>query len=59
MDNNILLLGLLILFLIYYYNSKEKFENEKGMEKNKECSRVALNNAIYGYNVNMINRGAR
>lgn len=58
MDNYILLLGLaVILYLLY--TSNETFENEKKMQKNKECSTVALNKAIYSYNVNMINRGAR
>jgi hypothetical protein len=43
-----------------YYKSSETFENnEEGMTKNKECSRLSLSKAIYGYNVNMINRGAR
>jgi uncharacterized membrane protein YjfL (UPF0719 family) len=58
MDNYILLLGALII-LYFLYKSNEKFENEKDMKKNKECSRLALNKAIYGYQVNMINRGAR
>lgn len=58
MDNYILLLGLLVL-VYFLYKSNEKFENEKDMKKNKECSRLSLNKAIYGYNVNMINRGAR
>jgi hypothetical protein len=59
MDNYILLLGLLLVFMIYY-KSTENFENDKeDMTKNKECSRLSLSKAIYGYNVNMINRGAR
>jgi hypothetical protein len=57
MDNYILLLGLVVV-LYLLYQSNETFENEK-MQKNKECSTVALNKAIYGYNVNTINRGAR
>lgn len=59
MDNNTILLGILILFLIYYYQTSEAFENAENMKKNKECSRLSVNNAIYGYRVNMINRGAR
>jgi hypothetical protein len=64
MDNYILLLGLLLLFLIYY-KSCERFENTNIKNtnikntKNKECSRLSLNNSIYDYNVNIINRGAR
>ena len=58
MDNYILLLGLLVI-LYFLYKSNEKFENEKDMKKNKECSQLSLNKAIYGYRVNMINRGAR
>jgi hypothetical protein len=57
MDNYILLIGLLVI-VYFLYKSNESFENEK-MEKNKECSRLALNKALYSYNVNMINRGAR
>lgn len=58
MDNYILLLGLaVVLYLLY--TSNETFENENKMQKNKECSRLDLSKAIYGYNVNMINRGAR
>lgn len=58
MDNYILLLGLFVV-LYLLYTSSETFENENKMQKNKECSRVDLNKAIYGYSVNMINRGAR
>ena len=59
MDNYILLVGLLLLFLIYY-KSCERFENTNIKNtKNKECSRLSLNNSIYDYNVNIINRGAR
>jgi hypothetical protein len=57
MDNYILLLGLVAIVALYLlYKSNETFENE---QKNKECSALSLNKAIYGYNVNMINRGAR
>lgn len=55
MYNYILLLGLLIIFLMFY-KSSENFENNKNT---KECSRLELNKAIYDYNVNIINRGAR
>jgi hypothetical protein len=58
MDNYILLLGL-VAVLYVLYKSTETFENEKEMQKNKECSTLALNKGIYGYNVNMINRGSR
>jgi hypothetical protein len=54
MDNYILLLGLaVILYLLY--TSNETFENEK----KKECSTVALNKAIYNYNVNTNKSGPR
>jgi hypothetical protein len=57
MDNYILLLGLVAIVALYLlYKSNETFENE---QKNKECSTLSLNKAIYGYSVNMINRGAR
>ncbi len=56
MDSNYLLLGVVILFLIFYFQSKENFENE---DKSRECSKGSINKAIYGYQVNMINRGAR
>ena len=62
MDNNNLILGLFLAFIIYYFfiRDSESFENEeKDMNKNKECSRLSVNKAIYGYRVNMINRGAR
>jgi len=59
MDNYILLLGILLVFMIYYKSSETFENNEEGMTKNKECSRLSLSKAIYGYNVNMINRGAR
>ena len=38
------------------HDDDKTFENE---QKNKECSTLSLNKAIYGYSVNMINRGAR
>lgn len=62
MDNNNLIVGLFLAFIVYYFfiRNSESFENEeKGMNKNKECSRLSLNKSIYGYRVNMINRGAR
>jgi hypothetical protein len=61
MDNT-LIIGLFLAFIVYYFfiREQESFENEnKGMTKNKECSRLSLNQGIYGYRVNMINRGAR
>jgi hypothetical protein len=58
MDNYILLLGL-VMVLYLLYKSNETFENENKMQKTRECSRVAVNDAIYGYNVNTINRGSR
>jgi hypothetical protein len=53
-DNQIIIL-ILVCLLIFYYNcnSTDKFENTK------ECYDKALNNAIYKYNVNTINRGSR
>lgn len=59
MNNNyILLIGLLVI-VYFLFKSNEQFENEKKMERNRECSRLELNKAIYGYNVNSINRGVR
>ena len=58
MDNYILLLGL-VMVLYLLYKSNETFENENKMQKTRECSRVAVNDAIYGYNVNTINGGSR
>ena len=45
--NQIIVL-IFILLLIYFYNSSENFENAKCPD--------ALNNAIYNYNTNIINR---
>jgi hypothetical protein len=62
MDNNTLIIGLFLAFIVYYFfiRDQESFENEDNdMTKNKECSRLSLNKGIYGYRVNMINRGAR
>ena len=57
MDQVYILVIILILFLFYcYYYSKEKFENER---QTKDCSRRALNDSIYNYNIDDINRGLR
>lgn len=57
MDSNSTLLLFALAFLLYYlYTSNETFENQ---DKSKECSERAIDKAIYGYQVNMINRGAR
>jgi hypothetical protein len=57
MEQAYILIAILIFFLFYcYYSSKEKFENER---QTKDCSRRALNDSIYNYNVDDINRGLR
>jgi hypothetical protein len=56
MDSNYVLLFLVALFLLYFMNSKEGFENQ---DKSRACSRRAIDQGIYRYQVNMINRGAR
>lgn len=56
MDSNYVLLLLVVIFFIYFMNSKENFENE---DKSRACSRRAIDQGIYRYRVNMINRGAR
>lgn len=50
-----LILGLIALFIAYYYMSVETFENVNS----KECSRTAIDKGIYRYHINMINRGVR
>jgi len=54
MGTYILLLIALFLFFVYY-TSMETYTNEK----NKECSTAAINDAVYNYRVNELNKGAR
>ena len=56
MDSNYVLLFLIVIFFIYFMNSKEGFENQ---DNSRQCSRRAIDQGIYRYRVNMINRGAR
>jgi hypothetical protein len=49
MDNQIIILVLLCL-LFFYYNSTERFENTLA------CSDKKINEAIYKYRVNSLNR---
>lgn len=51
--NNEMILLVLVCLLIFYYNSAEHFENTK------ECSKKQINEAMYKYHVNTINRGSR